>query len=144
MRKRVGDGVFSGNYATTGNGRYVAETVASGSFANRITAGARSFRRIVTPLQAEINRHPGRARPRALPRGAARRPRHRPELALGDVIADATLLAGLVPNGLFVSIAVAYALGAIRLLRFGALVQQSNAIESLSQSTCCASTRPAR
>src|SRR5262249_55669335 len=38
----------------------------------------------------------------------------------------------LVPNGLFVSIAVAYALGAIRILRFGALVQQSNAIESLS------------
>ena len=36
---------------------------------------------------------------------------------------------GLVPNGLFVSIAVAYALGAIRILRFGALVQQSNAIE---------------
>ena len=52
--------------------------------------------------------------------------------ALGDVVADATLLAGLVPNGLFVSIAVAYALGAIRILRFGALVQQANAIESLS------------
>ncbi len=51
---------------------------------------------------------------------------------LGDVVAEATLLAGLVPNGLFVSIAVAYALGAIRILRFGALVQQSNAIESLS------------
>ena len=52
--------------------------------------------------------------------------------ALGDVVADATLLAGLVPNGLFVSIAVAYALGAVRIIRFGALVQQSNAIESLS------------
>ena len=52
--------------------------------------------------------------------------------AVGDVVADATLIAGLVPNGLFVSIAVAYALGAIRILRFGALVQQSNAIESLS------------
>ena len=54
------------------------------------------------------------------------------ESALGDVVADATLLAGLVPNGLFVSIAVAYALGAIRILRFGALVQQANSIESLS------------
>jgi cation-transporting ATPase E len=31
-----------------------------------------------------------------------------------------------------VSIAVAYALGAIRILRFGALVQQANSIESLS------------
>jgi cation-transporting ATPase E len=53
-------------------------------------------------------------------------------VAPGDVVADATLLAGLVPNGLFVSIAVAYALGAVRIIRFGALVQQANAIESLS------------
>ena len=36
------------------------------------------------------------------------------------------------PNGLFLSIAVAYALGAVRILRFGALVQQANAVESLS------------
>src|SRR5262249_30047219 len=49
-----------------------------------------------------------------------------------DTVSQATVLAGLIPNGLFVSIAIAYALGAIRLLRVGALVQQSNAIESLS------------
>ena len=110
MRKRVGDGVFSGSYATTGTGRYVAETVASGSFANRITAGARSFRRIVTPLQAEINLVIRVVLGLVLylevllvVRGIVQ------ESALGDVIADATLLAGLVPNGLFVSIAVAYA-----------------------------------
>ena len=133
MRKRVGDGVFSGSYATTGTGRYIAETVASGSFANRITAGARSFRRIVTPLQAEINLVIRVVLGLVLylevllvVRGIVQ------ESALGDVIADATLLAGLVPNGLFVSIAVAYALGAIRILRFGALVQQANSIESLS------------
>ncbi len=133
VRKRVGDGVFSGSYATTGTGRYIAETVASGSFANRITAGARSFRRIVTPLQAEINLVIRVVLGLVLylevllvVRGIVQ------ESALGDVIADATLLAGLVPNGLFVSIAVAYALGAIRILRFGALVQQANSIESLS------------
>ena len=50
----------------------------------------------------------------------------------GEAIGQATILAGLVPNGLFVSIAVAYALGAVRIVRFGALVQQANAIESLS------------
>jgi cation-transporting ATPase E len=37
-----------------------------------------------------------------------------------------------VPNGLFLSISIAYALGAVRIARFGALVQQSNSIESLS------------
>ena len=126
-----GDQVFSGSYATTGAGRYVVDAVASGSFANRITAGARSFRRVITPLQAEINLVIRVVLGIVLylevllvVRGFVQRS------VLGDVVADATLLAGLVPNGLFVSIAVAYALGAIRILRFGALVQQANSIES--------------
>jgi cation-transporting ATPase E len=133
VRKRLGDQVFSGSFATTGGGRYVVEAVASGSFANRITAGARSFRRVITPLQAEINLVIRVVLGIVLYlevllvlRGFVQRS------VLGDVVADATLLAGLVPNGLFVSIAVAYALGAIRILRFGALVQQANSIESLS------------
>jgi cation-transporting ATPase E len=131
--KRPGDEVFSGSYATTGSGRYVARKVASASFANQITAGARSFRRVVTPLQSEVNLVIRVVLGIVLYleillvlRGVVQ------SAVLGDVVADATLLAGLVPNGLFVSIAVAYALGAIRILRFGALVQQANAIESLS------------
>jgi cation-transporting ATPase E len=49
-----------------------------------------------------------------------------------QAVGQATILAGLVPNGLFVSIAVAYALAAIRISRLGALIQQANAVESLS------------
>ena len=131
--KRPGDEVFSGSFATAGNGRYVVEKVAAASFANQITAGARSFRRIITPLQSEINLVVRVVLAivvyleiLVLVRGLVQ------GLRPGDVIAEATLLAGLVPNGLFVSIAVAYALGAIRILRFGALVQQANSIESLS------------
>jgi cation-transporting P-type ATPase E len=133
VHKRPGDEVFSGSFATTGSARYMAEKVASASFANQITAGARSFRRIVTPLQGEVNLVVRVVLAIVVyleillvMRGLVQ------ALRPGDVVADATLLAGLVPNGLFVSIAVAYALGAIRILRFGALVQQSNAIESLS------------
>jgi len=131
--KRPGDEVFSGSFATTGTARYVVEKVASASLANQITAGARSFRRVVTPLQSEVNLVVRVVLAIVvyleillLIRGLVQ------AIRPGDVVADATLLAGLVPNGLFVSIAVAYALGAIRILRFGALVQQSNAIESLS------------
>ena len=51
---------------------------------------------------------------------------------LDQAIVEATVLVGLVPNGLFVSIAIAYALAAVRMSRFGALVQQANAVESLS------------
>ncbi len=131
--KRPGDEVFSGSFATTGTGRYVVEKVASASLANQITAGARSFRRVVTPLQGEVNLVVRVVlgivvylEILLIIRGLVHATR------LADVVSDATLLAGLVPNGLFVSIAVAYALGAIRILRFGALVQQANAIESLS------------
>ena len=133
LPKRPGDEVFSGSFATTGRARYVVEKVAAASFANQITAGARSFRRIVTPLQGEVNLVVRVVLAIVVYleillviRGLVQ------ALRPGDVVADATLLAGLVPNGLFVSIAVAYALGAIRVLRFGALVQQANAIESLS------------
>ena len=133
VRKRPGDEVFSGSFATSGAGRYVAVQVSTASLATRITAGARSFRRVITPLQGEINLVIRVVLGIVLylevllvVRGLVQ------ASVLGDVVADATLLAGLVPNGLFVSIAVAYALGALRIIRFGALVQQSNAIESLS------------
>ncbi len=53
-------------------------------------------------------------------------------LPLPQGVQQATVIVGLVPNGLFVAIAVAYALGAVRIARQGALVQQANAVESLS------------
>jgi cation-transporting ATPase E len=133
VAKRPGDEVFSGSFVTVGTGRYVAEKVQLASLANQITAGARSFRRLVTPLQREVNLTVRVVLGIVIyleillvVRGLIQ------QTAVGEVVADATLLAGLVPNGLFVSIAVAYAVGAIRILRFGALVQQANAVESLS------------
>ena len=45
-------------------------------------------------------------------------------LPFGEGVAQATVVAGLVPNGLLLAIAVAYALGAVRIVRLGALVQQ--------------------
>ncbi|MFN8497766.1 MAG: HAD-IC family P-type ATPase [Anaerolineae bacterium] len=131
--KTLGDEVFSGSFSITGVGYYEAEKVGEQSLSNQITSGARAFRRVLTPLQSEINLvvkitliivvyfefilflnaliH---------------------QNSLADSVENATILAGLVPNGLFLSISVAYALGAVRLIRFGALVQQANSIESLS------------
>ncbi len=125
--------VFSGSFCVSGGAHFVAEKVGSESFANQLTAQARTFRRVLTPLQRQINLTirvillivlymetllfaNGLVKAISLPEG----------------IQQATVIAGLVPNGLFVAIAVAYALAAVRILRFGALVQQSNAIESLS------------
>ena len=136
VEKASGDPVYSGSFCVTGGGRYVVEAVGSDSLAGRITVGARTFRRVLTPLQKQIN---------LVIRLVLLLVVYL-ELVLvvnavinlvapGDAVGDATILAGLVPNGLFVSIALAYALGAVRIARFGALVQQANAIESLSNVT---------
>jgi cation-transporting ATPase E len=131
--KAPGDEVYSGSFAVSGAGRYVAEKVGNDSLANQITSGARTFRRILTPLQREVY--------------VAIRVvllivvylevmvvlnAFLKSSKVADMVSEASILAGLVPNGLFVSIAIAYALAAVRILRYGALVQQSNAVESLS------------
>lgn len=134
VRKGPGEEVYSGSFCATGSGRYVVERVGAESLANRITQGAKAFRRVLTPLQRSVN---------SVIRLALVLVVYMELLLVltsvvhvispGETIAQASVLAGLIPNGLFVSIAVAYALGAIRLVRFGALVQQANAVESLSR-----------
>jgi len=131
--KRAGDRVYSGSYPTSGRGRYVAETVGEASLAGRITAGARTFRRTLTPLQREIQ---------AVIRVTLAIVLYLQlllivknvllDVPLDQAVIEATVLVGLIPNGLFVSIAIAYALAAVRMTRYGALVQQANAVESLS------------
>ena len=44
----------------------------------------------------------------------------------------AAVVAGLIPSGLFAMVIVAYALGAVRMAEEGALAQQTNAVESMS------------
>lgn len=133
VSKQPGDSVYAGTFCVTGTERYVAEQVGEASLASQITTGARAFRRVLTPLQQEIY---------LVLRivllivvyfefllvlmSILR------QVNFAESVENSTIVAGLVPNGLFLSIAVAYALGAVRILRFGALVQQANAIESLS------------
>ena len=49
-----------------------------------------------------------------------------------EMVRMAMVIIGIAPNGLFLSISVAYALGAVRIASKDALVQKFNAIESLS------------
>ena len=43
-----------------------------------------------------------------------------------------TVIVALIPNGLILAIALGYAVGAVRMAGKGALIQQANAVESLS------------
>lgn len=131
--KHIGDPVYSGSFCVSGTGHYIAKKVGSENLTNEITAGARLFRRTLTPIQEQVNYVIRLALLIALYLefllaldSIVRR------MDLVQSVQNATIIAGLVPNGLFLSIAIAYAIAAVRIVRFGALVQQSNAIESLS------------
>ncbi len=131
--KKRGDPLYSGTFATAGRGVYEATAIGEVSLANRITAGARTFRRILTPLEKQV-----RLVVRVLlaimvilQLLLALRAMLL-DAPLAEAIGNATVVASLVPNGLFLSIAIAYALASVRLIRSGLLVQQSNAVDSLS------------
>jgi cation-transporting ATPase E len=131
--KRPGDPLLSGSFCVTGGGMYVAERVGAECYVNKLTSGAQAFRRMLTPLQQKVN---------IIIRSLLL-------IALGfeilvvlkafidnntftQTVRDSTVIVALIPNGLILSIALAYALGAVRMAGKGALVQQGNAIESMS------------
>ena len=133
VTKRPGDGLLSGSFCMTGGGYYEAERVGLESFANKLTAKAKVFKREVTPLQRQVIQIV-----RALLivvvvfealvwiRNVA------VDLPFVESVRMSTVILALIPNGLVLSIALTYALGAVRLLGKDVLVQQFNAVESLS------------
>jgi cation-transporting ATPase E len=131
--KQAGKPLYSGSFCVSGKAYYEAEKVGKDSYANQLTAGAKSFRRVLTPLQKEINLIVRMLLVGAiflwllagisLLMGLTPFPR---------TVENAAVIAGLVPSGLFLMITLAYAMGAVRMADRNALIQQSNAVESLS------------
>lgn len=131
--KDEGDSVLSGSFCVTGSGMFVARRVGTKSFANKLAADAREFRIVRTPLQNDVD-----FVIRLLMMVAMF---FMLLLAVSATISDiplmrgvqtATVIAGLVPNGLFFMVIVTYAMGALRITTQGALIQQANSVESLS------------
>jgi cation-transporting ATPase E len=131
--KRAGDAVYSGSFCVTGSAMYEAQKVGDESLANQLTAGARAFRQVKTPLQKNIDfvirvlvfltgQLGILLALSALVKG----------LSVVESVQIAAVIASLVPQGLFAMITIAYAMGAVRIAGQGALVQQANAVESLS------------
>lgn len=131
--KRAGDPVYSGSFCVNGIGTYEAEKVGLESVANKLTTGARAFRQVKTPLQMDIDFVVRLLLALCTALGIlfgisaviARLP-------LTETAKIAAVVTGLIPNGLFFMISIAYAMGAVRMAGRGALIQQSNAVESMS------------
>jgi cation-transporting P-type ATPase E len=153
--KEVGEKVLSGTFCVSGSGIYRAETVGRNSVANRLTSGARAYRQSKTPMQQDMELivrasilavllvggpvlmdlvaravavmvrlidQPGSAALREAFGG----------YPVENTVKSAAVILALIPQGLALMIAVTYAAAAMRLVGSGVLVQQTNAMESLS------------
>ena len=133
VTKREGDELFSGSFCVTGNAVYEATRVGAESFANKLTASAKQFNIIRTPLQMDINFVVRIllliATVYGLLYGASYAVR---AVSTIQTVQSAAVIAGLVPAGLVLMTATAYAMGSLRMSGSGALIQQSNAVESMS------------
>lgn len=133
VAKKAGDEVHSGSFCVNGSGAFQTTRVGEDTLAHQLATGARAFRRIYTPLQKEINIVIQVLLLVAIffwilygisyLIGV---------VGLEEGVQIAAVVAGLVPAGLYLAITLAYALGAVRLAGENAVIQQANAIESLS------------
>ncbi len=131
--KQAGDILLSGSFCVNGEAYYVAERVGSASYANKLTDAVRMFQAVKTPLQQQIS---FAVRMVTLVviiiSGAILVQTTIEQFPLIRIVQISAVLSGQVPYGLFFLVALAYATGAAGIAKRGALVQQTNAIESLS------------
>lgn len=133
VQKHASSEVNSGSFVVTGTVMYEATRVGADSYAHKIATSARAFKVVKTPLQRDVDFFI-----RILMAFSAflgfllLTSAVLYQLPLVRSVQMAAVTAGLVPNGLFLMIIVAYALGILRIAGGGALVQQTNAVESLS------------
>ncbi|MCB0175376.1 MAG: HAD-IC family P-type ATPase [Anaerolineae bacterium] len=133
IRKQVGDELLSGSFCVTGSGYYEADKVGAESFANQLTITARNFQIVQTPLQRQVDFVVRMVMVVVVIMSIIILVTGLFEgLSTVRLVQIAAVLSGQVPYGLFLMIVVAYALGAATIAKQGALVQQVNAIESLS------------
>ncbi len=134
--KALGSALLAGSFVVAGSGRFRATRVGDASYAGTLEARAKRFSRVRSELLESTN---GILRLVALamvPVGCG--------LVLGQIfrsgqtLADALRgsvagLVGFVPEGLVLLTSIAFTLGAWRLARLGALVQELAAVEGLAR-----------
>jgi cation-transporting P-type ATPase E len=133
IAKVAGDPVYSGSICVSGAVCFEATKVGAETVAYKLVTGARSFRHVQTPLQKEINFIIRALLLMAcfllLLVGISFFSR---SYSFADIVQHAAVVAGIVPTGLLIAITLAYGTAAVRMLGQDILIQQTNAVESLS------------
>jgi cation-transporting P-type ATPase E len=131
--KQIGDTLYSGSFVVNGSATFEAEKVGVESFANQLTASARTLKLVKTPLQMDVDMVVRLLVLLSVQLGIL----FGMAMIIDRVEAtesarQAAVIVGLIPNGLFFMVTIAYAMGTVRMAGKGALIQQSNAVESMS------------
>ena len=131
--KGPGDELRSGSFCVQGGGWMKAEKVGAASYINQMNVAAKRFRIVVTPMQQEINKVIHFMIAIALILGLLTLfSGFAQDIQIHEVLQALSVIAGIVPIGLVQSVMVAYLLGALRIANKAVLVQQANAVESMS------------
>jgi cation-transporting P-type ATPase E len=132
VRKQPGDRIFSGSFCVVGNLLYQADAVGAASYANQLAASARTFTQTTTPLQQQLAFITRLLMLLAICMalmfyvGG-----YFQQSSVLYYVTGSAVLIGLVPYGLFLTVSLAYTLGAVSIARHGAIVQRTHAVESL-------------
>ena len=134
VRKESGAELRSGSFCTAGDCYYTAEKVGSEAYAVKLTADAKQLVRRTTPLMIRFNRI---LRVLLIATGVLAALLMIQYLnnsrGISNAIRDtAATVTTVVPAGLLLGITVSLAVGAVRVSRSGAIVQDINAVEALN------------
>ncbi|MCS7295137.1 MAG: HAD-IC family P-type ATPase [Chloroflexota bacterium] len=132
--KQPGDELLSGSFCTAGDLFYRAERVGNDAYIVRLTADARQLVRRLTPLQIRFRRI---LRMLLIATGvlaAALMIQYNVQQRgfTESLTATTALITTVVPVGLLLGMTVAFAVGAVRVSRAGAIVQDIAAVEALN------------
>jgi cation-transporting ATPase E len=133
VRKITGDPVYSGSFCVSGMAIYEAEKVGGDCLVNQLAAGATAFRQIRTPLQKEIDLIIRVLVLVVAQLGLLLAISHAAHgIPVVESVRAAAVVVALVPQGLFFMTTVSYAMGIVRVAGQGALIQETNGVESIS------------
>ena len=132
---KPGDQVLSGSFCIQARRWLEPPKVGEQSFANRTSKNARQFKLERTPLQRDVN--PSAAHPAGggLLRYPARAGAVGTQPCVDLWLQTLAVITGSISAGLLVFITLNFSWGAVRIGQQGGLVQQINAVESLSNVT---------
>ncbi len=132
IAKSAGDELLSGSFCVFGNGYFRAEKVGAESYATRITAQAKRYKFMVSPLQRKINLlfvwSFGITAMLVLVEVLRSLILH--NFTPDEVRKISTIAISLIPEGLVFFSSITFTIGIFRIAKIGAMIQKINAIDA--------------